>query len=735
LKGTVGYWRGYENLLFLEDGSLGIFVRVPMTPKLVPGDQVEVRGTTQKSFRPLVISSSVTLLRHGVPPAPVPATFDDLIRARFDSRLVKVRAVVRSADSVASALAPVRSARLQVLAEGGRIEVNLDSDDEETLHGLLDAEVEITGASAGKFDDKMQQTGVVLYVSSAANIRVLKRASASPWSLPVTPMDQILAVYHVSDRTPRVRVQGTITYYKQGSVVVLQDGSKSLWIETHTRAPLRVGDRADATGFPGAHERLLTLTDGEIRDSRIFQPVIPQLATWRQLGYWSSNAPEGHLYDLVSIEGQVVTEVREASQDEYVLAADGRLFTAVYHHPPATGLLPSMKQIPPGSRIRVSGICMILDSSSVNPGEEVPFNILLRGFDDIVVVAEPSWLNIRNLTRMVSVLLLMVIAVAAWGWTLRRKVRGQTAALSIRIEAEAALERRNTDLERGRRRILENISGATPLAEILEQITELVSFSFDGAPCWCEVTGGARLGTYPSTPERLRIVRDEIPARTGAPLGAIFVGLDPDQPQADDELGALSLGVRTAALAIETRRLYDDLTHRSEFDLLTDIHNRFSLERYLETLMERARQSAGIFGLIYIDLDEFKQVNDLYGHQAGDLFLQEVALRMKAQLRTGDMLARLGGDEFAVLVAQVRNRADVEEIALRLEHSFDEPLFFEGNTLQGSASVGIALYPEDATTKDSLLSAADAAMYRDKNAGRQTHEGMPGSELNPEKQI
>ena len=99
------------------------------------------------------------------------------------------------------------------------------------------------------------------------------------------------------------------------------------------------------------------------------------------------------------------------------------------------------------------------------------------------------------------------------------------------------------------------------------------------------------------------------------------------------------------------------------------------------------------------------------------------------------MLARLGGDEFAVLVAQVQNRADVEEIALRLEHSFDEPLFFEGNTLQGSASVGIALYPEDATTKDSLLSAADAAMYRDKNAGRQTHEGMPGSELNPEKQI
>jgi diguanylate cyclase (GGDEF)-like protein len=84
---------------------------------------------------------------------------------------------------------------------------------------------------------------------------------------------------------------------------------------------------------------------------------------------------------------------------------------------------------------------------------------------------------------------------------------------------------------------------------------------------------------------------------------------------------------------------------------------------------------------------------------------------MKRQLRSADLLARIGGDEFAVLVPQVRNRAEVEEIAQRLEHCFAAPYAVEGCVLHGSASIGIALYPDDGSTKDSLLSAADAAMY------------------------
>jgi diguanylate cyclase (GGDEF)-like protein len=166
-----------------------------------------------------------------------------------------------------------------------------------------------------------------------------------------------------------------------------------------------------------------------------------------------------------------------------------------------------------------------------------------------------------------------------------------------------------------------------------------------------------------------------------------------------------------ATLAIETSRLYSDLVHRSEFDLLTDVQNRFAMEKTLDAMIQTARETAVIFGLIYIDLNEFKQVNDLHGHLVGDLYLQEVSRRMKRQLRPGDVLARLGGDEFAVLVSEVRNRAEVEEIMSRLESCFHEPFIGDGYILRGSASFGIALYPEDADSADSLLRGADAAMY------------------------
>ena len=698
VEGTVTYLRGYETNMFLQDGDVAIYVRTAPNLTFVPGDRVLMKGTMEPSFRPIVIASSVTLLHHGTPPKPVPATFDRLISAQFDSRLVSVHGVVRAADVVVSVTEPpVRSARLQVVTEGGRFQVYLDSVDENALKNLLDAEVEITGADAGKFDDKMQQTGVVLYVSSLQNVKVLKRPSASPWSLPVTPMDRVLAGYHVNDLSSRVRVHGIITYYQPDSAIVLQDGSKSLGIGTHTREPLQIGDEAEVTGFPDAQERLLTLTDGEIKDSRIFRPITPLIATWRQLGFWSSNRAEGHQNDLVSIEGQVVTEVREASQDEYVLSADGRLLTAIFHHPPATGALPPMKQIPLGSRIRVTGICFVESSNLINPGEEVPYNILLRSFDDIAVVANPPLLNIRNLLFIVGLLLLVVIGAGVRAWALERKVRRHTAALA--------------DIEQRRSRILEDINGSRPLAEIVEQIAELVSFKLNGVACWCKIARGARLGNCPAKLTDLRVIQAEVSARSGPPLGTLFAALDPLSKPGAGESEAVSTGAALATLAIETRKLYSDLLRRSEFDLLTDIHNRFSLEKRLDAQIELARQTAGIFGLIYIDIDEFKQVNDVYGHHIGDLYLQEVAGRMKQQLRSHDLLARLGGDEFAALLPMVRSRADVEEISQRLEHSFEAPLNLEGNMVNGSASFGIALYPDDGATRDSLLNVADSAMY------------------------
>ena len=693
-EATVGFYRGYEHTLFVQDGDAAIYVQYPTDAKLVSGDRIFVRGTMQPSFHPIVVSNSITLLRHGESIQPVPASFDEMITGRLDCRLVTVHAVIRTAGLSMSLNAPIRAIVLRMLTDGGYIDADVNSSDENALKGLLDAEVEVTGVASGHFDGKMQQTGVLLHVSSLADVKILKRAASSPWSLPITSMDEILNGYNVENRSQRIRVHGTITYYQPGSTLVLQNGAKSLQIMTTFEGPLRLGSQADATGFPEVHDGFLTLTDSEVQETSFYSPIAPLPATVSEL------ASSRHIFDLVSVEGQVVMEAREDSQDEYVLVSNGQVFPAIYRHPSAAGVqtLP-MNHVQVGSRVRVTGICM-LENSNPYLGN-VPFDILMRTPDDVTVVARPSLLTVRNLMIVVGVLLLIVFVIGARGWAIEHRVRRQTASLAL--------------IEQRRSRILEDINGARPLAEVIEEITELVSFKLRGAPCWCQVADGARLGNCPEKLTGLRVIQSEIPSHSGPALGTLFAAFDSLAKPSDSEPEALSMAVALTALAIETRRLYSDLRHRSEFDLLTDIHNRFSLDKYMDHQIEEARQNAGIFGLIYIDLDKFKDVNDLYGHQVGDLYLQEVALRMKRQLRGVDMLARLGGDEFAALLPQVRNRARVEEIALRLERCFQEPFVIEGRALRGSASVGIAMYPEDGNTKDKLLSAADAGMYVAKN--------------------
>jgi diguanylate cyclase (GGDEF)-like protein len=266
-------------------------------------------------------------------------------------------------------------------------------------------------------------------------------------------------------------------------------------------------------------------------------------------------------------------------------------------------------------------------------------------------------------------------------------------------------------LEQRRSRILENINKSCPLTEIIEDITQLVSFTLNGAPCRCEISGAPTLGQSWTDDGAKRVLQREILSHSGQLLGVLYAALDGQNPPLPDEGEALAVGTQLATLAVETRRVYSDLLYRSKFDLLTDSHNRFSLEENLERLIQQARQNATIFGLIYVDLDKFKGINDLYGHHVGDIYLQEAAKRMARQLRADDLLARVGGDEFVVLLPAVRSRAEVAEIAQRLERSFAEPLFADGHVLSGSASLGIALYPEDGSTRDSILKAADAAMY------------------------
>jgi len=711
---TVTYFRRYQSVLFVQDGDAAIFVASNTDFDLVPGDRVLIHGEMRPSFRPYVVSSEVKFLGHGQVPAPYHPTFAQMIRAETDCRLVTVRATVRSADLARDPNFMAVVTTMRLLVDGNVVQASVDNDNQNAMNGLLDAEVEITGVVSGDFDNKMQQTGVLLHVQSVNYMKVLKRSTIDPWSIPVTPMDRIIIGRRVFDTTERMRVHGTVTYYEANQSLVLQDGPRSLRVKTETASDVEVGDLADVIGFPDVQNGFLTLTQSAIHDDMVKAPVSPVLYHWRDLSV-GGNAGQSHIFDLVSIEGQVVTEVRQATQDEYVLQGDGHLFSAILRHPGSASRIPlaPMEWIPVGSRIRVTGICMLTDANPFNG--EVPFNIVMRTIDDVRILTRPPWLNVTHLLYLVALLLIAVLVVGARGWYVERRTRRRTSALA--------------HIEQRRGRILENMNNSRPLAEILEQITALISFKLRGLPCWCETGDGVTAGNRPDNvlDPAWKVSKLAIPSNLSAPFGYLFVAHVGHTPSAKEVEGTMASSVGLASLAIETSRLHSDLVHRSEFDQLTEIQNRFSLERNLDLQIDVARQSAGMFGLIYIDLDDFKQVNDRYGHLAGDIYLQEAAVRMKHQLRPGDTLARLGGDEFAVLVPDVRNRAAVMDVALRLDGCFKAAFRLGGPLISGTASIGIALYPEDGATKDGLLSAADAAMYMAKKDRRRDLSGQPES--------
>jgi diguanylate cyclase (GGDEF)-like protein/PAS domain S-box-containing protein len=172
---------------------------------------------------------------------------------------------------------------------------------------------------------------------------------------------------------------------------------------------------------------------------------------------------------------------------------------------------------------------------------------------------------------------------------------------------------------------------------------------------------------------------------------------------------------------ITEKKRYDDLIWKqANFDLLTDLPNRYMFYDRLDQGIKKAHRDGDLLGLLFIDLDRFKEVNDTLGHHIGDVLLVETARRIRECVRETDSVARLGGDEFTVAVSQIRDAGYIEKIAQNILKRLAEPFLLDDSQGQVyiSASIGITLYPLDAQDVDQMLKNADQAMYAAKNAGR-----------------
>jgi diguanylate cyclase (GGDEF)-like protein/PAS domain S-box-containing protein len=170
----------------------------------------------------------------------------------------------------------------------------------------------------------------------------------------------------------------------------------------------------------------------------------------------------------------------------------------------------------------------------------------------------------------------------------------------------------------------------------------------------------------------------------------------------------------------ERRRANEKIAHLAHYDALTDLPNRVLFREQIEHELERANQGEQ-FALLYIDIDEFKGINDSLGHHVGDELLKTVAWRIRNCIKQDDLIARLGGDEFAVIQTAVGSTAEVETFVTRVYEAIRRPCECLGHQLSTDASIGIAMAPRDGTDLDQLIKNADLAMYAAKSSGRRVH--------------
>lgn len=197
----------------------------------------------------------------------------------------------------------------------------------------------------------------------------------------------------------------------------------------------------------------------------------------------------------------------------------------------------------------------------------------------------------------------------------------------------------------------------------------------------------------------------------------IYIYVDSTVNAIYDETQEISSLVLVTRDVTKTKETEMAIAHLAYHDALTDLPNRRLFMQHLHEEAELAKENTTRFAVLFIDLDQFKYVNDTWGHETGDLILVEFAKRIKQALRSTDIIARLGGDEFAVILKHIDNQSGVRRLMTRIFNMLKEPVELKDRDYTLSCSIGIAFFPDDADSADEVLSKADTALYAIKERG------------------
>ncbi|WP_337997420.1 EAL domain-containing protein [Oleispirillum naphthae] len=376
---------------------------------------------------------------------------------------------------------------------------------------------------------------------------------------------------------------------------------------------------------------------------------------------------------------------------------------------------------------------------AVNRGDEAFLQQVRDGFSRIGPeerrAVEERWLGIalngrtqalREMARYLPFAAAAAALLLAWNWALRRRVAAKTASLSRALANLAVGEERF-------RAIFDNVNDAIFVHDIESMDILAVNrraremFRLGDAPEAAFAVEDLSEGRHPycreAAQERFRL------AASGAPQ--IF---EWHARTLDGEFFWTEVSMRLARLDGERERMLvvaRDISERKaaqarmEFlahhDALTGLPNRRLLQDRVEQAIALSDRLGRRMAMLFLDLDQFKTINDSLGHPAGDELLRLAAARLRAALRESDTVCRLGGDEFVVVLNHVRDTESVTEAMAHIQEAIALPVTLHGTAISSTASIGVVLYPDDGGDFDTLLKKADTAMYHAKQSGRSTY--------------
>ena len=755
VRGVVTFTDPFNGILFIQDRTDGVFVS-PDDEKhasLRTGDFVEVRGeTVPGSFAPSITKGRLQILGRAALPAPDRGQLEDAFLGQRDCRWIEIPGVVQSVANGS------RETVAQLVSGTHRIQARILAPVRDLLP-LVNSSVKLRGVCGALFNNRRQLLGIVVYVPGRDFIEMEHAASPDPFALPLRSVETLLQFSRDAAMGHRVRIEGVVTSTRHSGPTWVRDATGAVVVKDHNDQNLAPGDLVEVSGFPSQGSYSPILTGGVIRKIGSGESPRPSF-----LGAWQ--ALNGK-YDgqLIQVDGTLLDRTVRPESLSLSLQSGRVQFTAELD---ARGVAPP----DPGSLLRVAGICSVLVDDSRDALSPRAFQILLRSPADLTVLKPAPWLTFERLLPIFAITLAVAGATLIWASRLRRRVRAQTESLLLKTaELEKANQhvtkalgraREAESMEQAHKDVLELVARDEDLDDVLLRLTRAIEEHCLGISCSIQLSlpGGKRLSASPalcpewqralagieieefcgpgmhpvsglsrhalwtavvkssaaSRLQRLYLVKIQRDSRV---IGVIIAFLAGEIHLRRSEKDFLDSAAKLAALAVQRRVLYDQLSFRARHDELTGLDNRASLFDRLSREIALAGGSGGLLGVVYIDLDNFKSINDSFGHPAGDAVLQEVSTRMLAALRRSDTLARLGGDEFAVLLPGLGQRADAERIASLLVGSLSRPILYGGHELLIGASVGVSIYPLDGGDAESLLQAADVLMYQKKN-GRQS---------------